>query len=79
MGVSQLRHCEAVNLDTDLLDQLCSRIGHKEAEEAIRAAMEDLAILLQYAGSLLRNNELHTLELTARQIDAVALRIGMCA
>lgn len=79
MGVSQLRHSEAVSLDIELLDQMCARMGYTKAEEAIRTAMEDLAVLLQYSGTLARTNELTNLDMTARQIDAVALRIGMCA
>jgi hypothetical protein len=79
MGVSQIQPVERVHLDTDLLDQMCMRMGYTKAEAAITAAMEDLAILLQYCGSLLRVSELDTLATTARQIEALARRVGMPA
>ncbi|MEL7115205.1 MAG: hypothetical protein AAGP08_06355 [Pseudomonadota bacterium] len=77
MGVSQLQYFEPVMLDTEILDDMCTRMGYAKAESAISAAMEDLAVLLQYSTTLLKNGETDTLAVTARQIEAVARRIGM--
>lgn len=77
MGVSQLKYSEPVKLDTDLLDQMCVRIGFEKAEAAISAAMEDLAVLLQYTNTLLRTGEFETLSVTGRQVEAISRRIGM--
>lgn len=77
MGLSQIEPKESVALDTELLDQMCARIGVSKAEAAICAAMEDLAVLLQYAGTLRRVGELDTLSQTCRQIEAVSKRVGM--
>lgn len=77
MAVSQIKPHEPVMLDTDLLDQLCVRLGYAKAENAINTAMEDLAVLLQYAGTLYRAQDLETLYVTCRQIRSVADRVGM--
>ena len=79
MGVSQLRPCEAVHLDTDRLDEMCVRLGYKKAEAAICAAMEDIAVLLQYSGNLQRSGDMDSLQLTVRQIEGLAERTGMVA
>ena len=79
MGVSQIRPVETVRLDTEMLEQMCLRMGYSKAEVAITTAMEDLAVLLQYSGTLLRAGELDTLEVTCAQIEAVARRVGMAA
>ena len=77
MGVSQIKPFETVILDTDLLDQMCARLGYNKAEAAISSAMEDLAVLLQYCGTLHGAGELDTLRVTCRQIETVAKRVGM--
>lgn len=77
MRVSRLRPHEAVTLDTETLDEMCARLGFGKAEIAICSAMEDLAVLLQYAETLLRAGETVTLEVTSRQIAGIAERIGM--
>jgi hypothetical protein len=77
MGVSQIKPFEAVILDTDLLDQMCVRMGYTQAESAITSAMEDLAVLLQYCGTLYRAEEYDTLRVTCQQIEGVAKRVGM--
>lgn len=79
MGVSRIRPVETVRLDTELLEQMCERVGYSKAEAAITTAMEDLAVLLQYCGTLLRTGELDTLEVTCAQIEAIAQRVGMAA
>lgn len=77
MHVSQLRHEEAVHLDGDRLEEICHQFGYGDAEAAICAAMEDLAVLLQQAGKMWRGGDMASLEVTARQIAGVAERIGM--
>lgn len=79
MGVSQLRPFEAVSLDTELLDEMCARLGYQKAEAAISSAMEDIAVLLQYSGTLIKAGDLESLRMTARQIEGLAKRTGMVA
>ena len=77
MSVSQLCPTETVSLDTELLDQMCIRLGHAKAESAICAAMEDIAVLLQYTGTLMKAGDVETLAITTSQIEGLALRTGM--
>ena len=77
MQVSELRPAEVVYLDGDRLEEICHQLGYSGGETAICAAMEDLAALMQVAGKLWLNGDVSTLECTARQIAAVAERIGM--
>lgn len=79
MAVSQIHPRETVILDTDLLEHMCARMGYSKAEAALTAAMEDLAVLLHYTGTLSRANELDTLHTTCRQVRTVARRVGMSA
>lgn len=79
MQISKIRPQEVVLLDTDLLDEMCVRLGYSKAETAISAAMEDLAVLLQYTGTLLKAGDFDTLAVTARQIEGLAIRTGMAA
>ena len=51
--------------------------GLPKAEAAICTAMEDLAVLLQYACTLVKGDDLDSLNMTARQIEGLAERIGM--
>ncbi|KMW58984.1 hypothetical protein AIOL_003965 [Candidatus Rhodobacter oscarellae] len=77
MRVSQIRPQEAVTLNTDVLDEMCVQLGHGKAEVAICAAMEDLAVLLQYSGTLLKAGDLETLQVTSQQVNGLAERTGM--
>ena len=77
MPVSDLKPAEAVYLDTDRLEEICSRLGYSGGETAICAAMEDLAAMLHQAGVLWKAGEPVALAQMARQIAAVADRIGM--
>ena len=77
MTVSQLRPQESVTLNTDVLEEMNVRLGYHKAETAICTAMEDIAVLLQYTGTLLRTGDRKNLAVTARQIESLSERIGM--
>lgn len=77
MEVSQLRPDEAVHLNMEKLDRMCTQLGYDGAELEISHAMEDLAVLLQQAGRCWRTKEYVTLKQVAEQTQNVANRIGM--
>lgn len=79
MWMSELRPEEAVYLDTERLEEICHRLGYSGGEHAICSAMEDLAALLQQAGTLWRVGDFDTLDVVARQVNGLADRIGMAA
>lgn len=79
MQVTELRPVEPVLLDVARLQDLCCTLGPVGGETAIVAAMEDLAALLDKAGSYWRAGDQDRLDLTVRQVATVAHRIGMVA
>ncbi len=79
MHLGELRLVETVCLDGEKLEEICLRLGYRGGEEAICAAMEELAMLLQQAGKLLQAGETGALEDVARRVHGSAERIGMVA
>jgi len=77
MAVAALVHEEAAQLNTGRLEEICQQLGYDGGEAAICAAMEDLATLLRRAGEVWRAADVDMLDLCARQIMAIADRIGM--
>lgn len=79
MQVSKLRPTEVVDLDADRLVEICAVLGPTEGEDAICAAMEDLAELIYQAEHDWGQGSFSNLAASAEQIIGLSERIGMPA
>lgn len=76
-SICQLVQDEPANLDHDQLGALYAQLGALGAEDVVRRAMEELALRLNHAERLYRQNDLPNLRKSTRSLVAIAEQIGM--
>lgn len=77
MQVCKLQPCEAVGLEYHRLERFWKRLGARDGELALGAAMEDLAILLREATLAWQMSDFPALRMRALGVQGIAERLGM--
>lgn len=77
MQVQKLQPCEHIGLEFDRLERIWNRLGPEQGEQALGAAMEDLAILLNDVGVSWQMSDLPALRMRALGVQGIADRLGM--
>ena len=75
--INQLMPSEAANLDHDQLGTLYAQLGAVGAEDVLRRAMEELALRLSHAETLLQEGDVPGLRKCTQSLIAIADQTGM--
>lgn len=76
-SVTQIRLVETVSVDPTHLETLYADLGHRNAEDVVCRAMEELALRLHQCERQYRRGGLDELEKSARSLIGIADQIGM--
>lgn len=72
-----LKQIEAVQLDSDRLEELYKELGEAGAEDVVCRALEELAVRLSHAERCWREGRIGDLQKSARSLIAISDQIGM--
>jgi hypothetical protein len=78
MGIARLDPRERVAMDCGPIEDIVRELGPERAEALVGTAMEELAVWMNRAGRLCRDDNRSELMRVAQLSATVARRLGMC-
>ncbi|MEO0391199.1 MAG: hypothetical protein AAF218_09705 [Pseudomonadota bacterium] len=78
-NITQLQHCEAVQVDHDRLGELYLQLGEHSAEDVVCRAMEEVSMRMTHCERYYRKGDMTNLRKSVRSMIAIGEQIGMLA